>query len=158
MKLLFDIYHQQITEGNLIANIRDGIDLIGHFHVADNPAATSRAPARSPIATFSRRLKPRATRATSVWSTPSPIRPRRSRTPRSCQELGHPARLRGQTRLPQAETRIKVLCRLPVSGHSGRGLNGECRIRSWECDLMGRAAFYNGKGQIRLEEAPARVP
>ncbi|HPT96513.1 MAG TPA: TIM barrel protein [Armatimonadota bacterium] len=37
VKLLFDIYHQQITEGNLINNIRDGIDLIGHFHVADNP-------------------------------------------------------------------------------------------------------------------------
>lgn len=37
VKLLFDIYHQQITEGNLIANIRDGIGLIGHFHAADNP-------------------------------------------------------------------------------------------------------------------------
>jgi hydroxypyruvate isomerase len=37
VKLLFDIYHQQITEGNLIANIRAGIDLIGHFHTADNP-------------------------------------------------------------------------------------------------------------------------
>lgn len=36
-RLLFDIYHQQISEGNLIANIRSGIDLIGHFHIADNP-------------------------------------------------------------------------------------------------------------------------
>jgi hydroxypyruvate isomerase len=37
VKLLYDIYHQQITEGNLIPNIRNNINLIGHFHVADNP-------------------------------------------------------------------------------------------------------------------------
>jgi hydroxypyruvate isomerase len=37
IKLLFDIYHQQITEGNLISNIVNNIDLIGHFHVAGNP-------------------------------------------------------------------------------------------------------------------------
>ncbi|MBD3185086.1 TIM barrel protein [Candidatus Poribacteria bacterium] len=37
VKLLYDIYHQQITEGNLIANITDSIDKISHFHVADVP-------------------------------------------------------------------------------------------------------------------------
>lgn len=37
VKILFDIYHQQISEGNLIANITANIDKIGHFHVADNP-------------------------------------------------------------------------------------------------------------------------
>lgn len=37
VKLLFDIYHQQLTEGNLISNITANIDLIGHFHVADAP-------------------------------------------------------------------------------------------------------------------------
>jgi hydroxypyruvate isomerase len=37
VKLLFDIYHQQITEGNLTNNIVPNIDLIGHFHVAGNP-------------------------------------------------------------------------------------------------------------------------
>lgn len=37
VKLLFDIYHQQVSEGNLIANICDNIDLIGHFHAAGNP-------------------------------------------------------------------------------------------------------------------------
>jgi len=37
VKLLYDIYHQQITEGQLIANISNNIDLIGHFHVAGNP-------------------------------------------------------------------------------------------------------------------------
>jgi len=35
--VLFDIYHQQITEGNLINNISKGIDVIQHFHVADVP-------------------------------------------------------------------------------------------------------------------------
>ncbi len=37
IKMLFDIYHQQITEGNVIRNIRENIDRIGLFHVADNP-------------------------------------------------------------------------------------------------------------------------
>jgi hypothetical protein len=37
VKLLFDIYHQQITEGNLLANIVPHIKQIGHFHVADVP-------------------------------------------------------------------------------------------------------------------------
>ncbi len=37
VKLLFDIYHQQITEGNLIENISFNADLIGHIHVADVP-------------------------------------------------------------------------------------------------------------------------
>ncbi len=36
-KILFDIYHQQITEGQLIATITANIDKIGHFHVADVP-------------------------------------------------------------------------------------------------------------------------
>lgn len=37
VKILYDIYHQQITEGNLIPTIRQNIDLIGHFHIADHP-------------------------------------------------------------------------------------------------------------------------
>jgi hydroxypyruvate isomerase len=37
VKVLFDVYHQQITEGNLIANITENIDWIGHFHIAGNP-------------------------------------------------------------------------------------------------------------------------
>ena len=35
--LLYDIYHQQITEGNLISTIRENISTIGHFHAADVP-------------------------------------------------------------------------------------------------------------------------
>ena len=36
-KLLFDIYHMQIMEGDVIRNIRKAIDWIGHFHTAGNP-------------------------------------------------------------------------------------------------------------------------
>lgn len=37
VQLLYDVYHQQITEGNLIANLRAHADEIGHVHVADVP-------------------------------------------------------------------------------------------------------------------------
>ncbi len=37
IKVLFDIYHQQMTEGNLTANIRMFAHQIGHFHAADVP-------------------------------------------------------------------------------------------------------------------------
>jgi hydroxypyruvate isomerase len=37
VKLLNDLYHMQIMEGNLIANLQKYIDRIGHFHVADVP-------------------------------------------------------------------------------------------------------------------------
>ncbi len=36
-KILFDIYHQQITEGNLIPNIDNSWDEIAYFQVGDNP-------------------------------------------------------------------------------------------------------------------------
>ncbi|MCA8996603.1 MAG: TIM barrel protein [Planctomycetaceae bacterium] len=36
-KILFDIYHQQITEGNLIPNIDACWDEIGYFQSGDNP-------------------------------------------------------------------------------------------------------------------------
>jgi len=37
VKMLFDIYHQQISEGNLSGNIRKFKDLIGYFQLADHP-------------------------------------------------------------------------------------------------------------------------
>jgi len=37
VKLLFDIYHQQIMEGDLISRITSSIEKIGHFHAAGNP-------------------------------------------------------------------------------------------------------------------------
>lgn len=36
-KIVNDIYHQQITEGNLIPNIDKAWEYIGAFHVGDNP-------------------------------------------------------------------------------------------------------------------------
>jgi hydroxypyruvate isomerase len=37
LKLLYDIYHMQIMEGDIIRTIRDNIQYIGHFHTAGNP-------------------------------------------------------------------------------------------------------------------------
>jgi hydroxypyruvate isomerase len=36
-KLLYDIYHMQIMEGDVIRTIRDNYAYIGHFHTAGNP-------------------------------------------------------------------------------------------------------------------------
>jgi hydroxypyruvate isomerase len=35
--VLYDIYHQQITEGNVIDNLREHVEFISHFHLADVP-------------------------------------------------------------------------------------------------------------------------
>ncbi|HEX3436262.1 MAG TPA: TIM barrel protein [Pseudacidobacterium sp.] len=37
VKLLYDIYHMQIMEGDLIATIRENIDTLGHFHTGGVP-------------------------------------------------------------------------------------------------------------------------
>ncbi len=37
LRILFDLYHVQIMEGNLIETLRKNIGLIGHFHVGDVP-------------------------------------------------------------------------------------------------------------------------
>ncbi len=36
-KLLYDIYHMQIMEGDIIRTIRENIQYIGHFHTGGNP-------------------------------------------------------------------------------------------------------------------------
>ncbi len=36
-KLLYDIYHMQIMEGDLIRTIQENIEYIGHFHTGGNP-------------------------------------------------------------------------------------------------------------------------
>ncbi|RMH52105.1 MAG: hydroxypyruvate isomerase [Bacteroidetes bacterium] len=36
-KLLYDIYHMQIMEGDIIRTIRDNKDYIGHYHTGGNP-------------------------------------------------------------------------------------------------------------------------
>ena len=37
VKLLYDIYHMQIMEGDIIRTIRENIQWIGHFHTGGNP-------------------------------------------------------------------------------------------------------------------------
>jgi len=37
VKILFDIYHVQIMDGDIITRIRQHHDLIGHYHTAGNP-------------------------------------------------------------------------------------------------------------------------
>jgi len=37
VKILYDIYHMQIMEGDVIRTIRDTVNWIGHFHTAGNP-------------------------------------------------------------------------------------------------------------------------
>lgn len=37
IRLLFDIYHMQVMEGNLITSLTHNLDVIGHIHVADVP-------------------------------------------------------------------------------------------------------------------------
>ena len=37
VKLLYDIYHMQIMEGDIIRTIKDNFQYIAHFHTAGNP-------------------------------------------------------------------------------------------------------------------------
>jgi hydroxypyruvate isomerase len=37
IKLLYDIYHMQIMEGDIIRTIKDNIQYLGHFHTGGNP-------------------------------------------------------------------------------------------------------------------------
>lgn len=41
LKILYDIYHQQVTEGKIIANLRRHVQNIGHIHVAAAPGRTN---------------------------------------------------------------------------------------------------------------------
>ena len=56
VKVLFDIYHVQIMEGNLIDTIRKNINLIGHSMSATCPDAMSPAPGKLTMAMFSKRF------------------------------------------------------------------------------------------------------
>ena len=37
VKILYDIYHAQIMDGDIVRNIRDHFEWIGHFHTGGNP-------------------------------------------------------------------------------------------------------------------------
>ncbi|HYC73053.1 MAG TPA: TIM barrel protein [Opitutaceae bacterium] len=45
LKLLYDIYHMQIMEGDVIRTIRENHAYIGHYHTAGNPGRNEFAPA-----------------------------------------------------------------------------------------------------------------
>ena len=47
VKILFDIYHAQIMDGDIARNIRDYFQWIGHFHTAAIRAGTTSTTARS---------------------------------------------------------------------------------------------------------------
>lgn len=44
LKLLYDIYHMQIMEGDVIRTIRENHQYIGHYHTAGNPGRNEFAP------------------------------------------------------------------------------------------------------------------
>jgi hydroxypyruvate isomerase len=68
-KILYDIYHQQITEGNLIPNIDTAWDEVAYFQVGDNPGrkepGTGEINYRNVSSTFTARASP----GLSAWST-----------------------------------------------------------------------------------------
>jgi hydroxypyruvate isomerase len=37
VKVLFDVYHAQVQEGDVTRTLRDNMDVIGHIHIAGNP-------------------------------------------------------------------------------------------------------------------------
>lgn len=37
VKVLFDVYHQQITEGDVTRRLTENLEHVGHVHIADNP-------------------------------------------------------------------------------------------------------------------------
>ncbi len=41
LRILYDIYHQQVTEGKIIVNLQRYAPLIGHIHVAATPGRTN---------------------------------------------------------------------------------------------------------------------
>ena len=76
-KILFDIYHQQIQEGNLIPNIDAAWDEIAYFQIGDNPGR--KEPTTGEI-NYTRVLSTstaRASRACTVWSTATVCRERK---------------------------------------------------------------------------------
>jgi len=54
VKVLYDFFHEQIAEGNLIAKLQPNIDLIALVHVADVPGRHEPALAKSITPIFSK--------------------------------------------------------------------------------------------------------
>lgn len=61
-KILFDIYHQQVSEGNLIPNIDRCWDQIAYFQIGDNPGRNEPGTGEINYANVFRRIKQRGYR------------------------------------------------------------------------------------------------
>jgi len=48
-KVLYDIFHAQVMDGNVVKNIRDNWQWIGHFHTGGNPPVGPNAGARNEL-------------------------------------------------------------------------------------------------------------
>ena len=48
-KVLFDIFHSQVMDGNVVRNIRDNWQWIGHFHTGGNPPVGPNAGSRNEL-------------------------------------------------------------------------------------------------------------
>jgi len=47
--VLFDIFHSQIMDGNVVRNIRENFQWIGHFHTGGNPPVSNNAGNRNEL-------------------------------------------------------------------------------------------------------------
>ena len=61
VRMLYDFYHLQVTQGNLIRDFQQYYDLVGYVQTGDVPGARSPAPARPTTGTSSRPSTRRAT-------------------------------------------------------------------------------------------------
>ena len=69
VKILDDLYHQQITEGNLIPNLDRSWSEIAYIQVGDNPGRKEPGTGEIGYRNVFRHLKRRGTPASSAWST-----------------------------------------------------------------------------------------
>ena len=75
VKLLYDIYHMQIMEGDVIRTIRDNIQYIGHFHTGGNPGPPrDRRHAGAELSRRSRRRSPTRSSPGTWRTSSSPLR------------------------------------------------------------------------------------
>jgi len=125
-KILFDMYHQQITEGNIIPNIDRAWSEVAYFQIGDNPAARSRPPRDELPEHLRPHPRPRLP-GLSAWSTGS--RSRGSRARRRSSRL--PVLRRVLTPDPR-EARVDLshgrLCRREPSCGKDVAL---ARVRAW---------------------------
>lgn len=68
-KILFDIYHQHIQEGNLIPNMELSWEEIGYFQIGDNPVQKEPTTGKSIIKIFSSSSMTKDIEGFLLWNT-----------------------------------------------------------------------------------------